>query len=253
VAWHRWNLANESHIQFVRSDGTSAGWASAVTRDVTSGPNFDRFPCLVRYAPDDLRIYFGSSTRQTPGVNDAFVTISSDDGASWGAPAAVASLNDFGEQSQFPKVVKRSDTSFLAVLDRWRINAPIDLFDPSSDVFYGESSDGENWIVDQVSLDALDDQNDITPALYFDHAGTPSITWATVAFGDPAADLVTVPVSERALYPASARILQADLGVADHSPAIVPVTVGGREVFVTFWVRIVGGHNQVGYRISSVP
>ena len=183
VAWHRWNLANESHIQFLRSDGTPAGWAGAVTRDVTVGPNFDRFPCLVRYAADDLRIYFGSSTRQTPNVNDIFVSISGDDGASWGLPAAVATLNVFGEQSQFPRVVKRSATSYLAVLDRWRIGTTTDLFDPSSDVFYAESADGEDWTVDQVSVDPLDDQNDIVPALFFDHAGTPSITWATIAFG----------------------------------------------------------------------
>jgi hypothetical protein len=253
VAWHRWNLANECHVHFLRSDGTAAGWASAAVRDVTTGAHFDRFPSLVRYAPDDLRIYFGSSTRRTFGVNDVFVCRSSDDGLSWSAPAAVDSLNDFDEQSQFPKVVKRSDTSYLATLDRWRIDTMADLFDPSSDVFYAESADGESWSVEQVSVDPLDDQNDITPTLFFDHAGTPFLAWATIAFGDPAADLVAVPVSARAAYPTSAQLLTAAPGVADHSPEVLALTVEGRQVFVVFWVRIVGGHNQVGYRVTSRP
>jgi hypothetical protein len=70
LAWHRWNLSNESHILFLRSDGTPQGWTGAVPVPVTTGPNFDRFPDVVRFADDDLRIYFGSSTRKTFGVND---------------------------------------------------------------------------------------------------------------------------------------------------------------------------------------
>src|SRR4029079_18410316 len=73
VAWFRWNLSNECHILFERSDGTPAGWASAVPVDVTVGANCDRFPHVVRFAADDLRIYFGSSSRGTPNVNDIFV------------------------------------------------------------------------------------------------------------------------------------------------------------------------------------
>ncbi len=251
VAWHRWNLANECHILFLRCDGTPAGWAGAVPVPVTSGPNFDRFPDVVRYTADDLRIYFGSSTRKTPDVNDIFVARSSDDGATWGLPAEAVSLNTFGQQSHFPTVVKRSDTSYLATLDRWRIGTPADLFDPSSDVFYAESIDGEDWTVEQVSFDALDDRNDITPTLFFDHAGQPFLAWATTAFGDPAADIVQVPVSERALYPDSARTIDSALGVADHSPEIAALTVDGRDIFVMIWVRIVNGHNQVGYRVFS--
>ena len=252
LAWFRWNLANECHILFERSDGTPQGWAAAVPVDVTTGANFDRFPDVVRFADDDLRIYFGSSTRKTPDVNDVFVVTSDDDGATWSAPAEVASLNVFSQQSQFPSVVKRSDTEYLAVLDRWDIGTTADLFDPSSDVFYAESMDGETWTVDQVSIDPLDDQNDLTPTLFFDHAGVPHIAWTTIALGDPAADLVQVPVSERGLYPDSARTLDPALGVADHSPEIVALTVDGRDVFVMIWVRIVNPpHNQVGYRVFS--
>ncbi len=250
VAWHRWNLANECHILFVRSDGTPAGWAGAVPVDVTSGAHFDRFPDVVRFAPDDLRIYFGSSTRKTPDVDDVFVARSTDDGATWGAPEEVASLNAAGEQSHFPSVLKLSDTEYLATLDRWAIPDVGDLFDPSSDVFHAESNDGETWLVEQVSFDPLDDRNDITPALFLDHLGAAHLAWATIAFGDPAADVVELPVSERALYPASARLLAPALGVADHSPELVALRVDGRDVFVMVWVRIVEPpHNQVGYRV----
>jgi hypothetical protein len=252
VAWFRWNLSNECHILFERSDGTPAGWASAVPVDVTVGANFDRFPHVVRFAADDLRIYFGSSSRGTPNVNDIFVTSSSDDGASWSTPVAVATLNTPGEQSQFPTVVKLANGTYAATLDRWDLGTRLDLFDPSSDVFYAESSDGDLWTVDQVTNDAPDDVNDITPTLFFDHAGAGHLAWATIGFVDPAADIVEVPVSERALYPVSAQTLDPALGIADHSPEIVAVTVGGRQVYVMIWVRIADGvHNQVGYRVFS--
>jgi hypothetical protein len=252
VAWFRWNLANECHILFERSDGTPAGWASAVPVDVTTGANFDRFPHVVRFAADDLRIYFGSSTRGTPTVNDIFVTISADDGATWSTPTAVTTLNTPGEQSQFPKVVKLPNGTFAATLDRWILGTSLDLFDPSSDVFYAESSDGDLWTVDQVTNDPADDVNDITPTLFLDHTGAAHLAWATIGFGDPAADIVELPVAERALYPASARIQAPALGIADHSPAIVAVTAGGLQVYVMIWVRIADGiHNQVGYRVFS--
>jgi hypothetical protein len=252
VAWHRWNLANESHIDFLRSDGTPAGWASAVEVPVTSGPNFDRFPDVVRYAPGDLRIYFGSSTRVTPGVNEIVMSQSSDDGTTWSLATAVLSLNTAGEHSMFPMIVKRSAGSYVATLDRWAVGSAGDALDPTTDVLYAESSDGETWAVDQVTNDLPDDVPDFVPALFFDHAGAPQLAWATTGFGDPAADIVRVAVAERALYPSSGHLLSPALGVADHSPRVVVLTVGVRPVYVMIWVRIVTPpHNQVGYRIFS--
>jgi hypothetical protein len=252
VAWFRWNLANECHILFERSDGTPAGWASAVPVDVTVGANFDRFPHVVRFAADDLRIYFGSSTRGTPNVNDIFVTTSSDDGANWSTPAAVATLNTPGEQSQFPTVVKLANGTYAATRDRWALATNLDLFDPSSDVFYAESSDGDLWTVDQVTNDPSDDVNDFVPELFFDHDGATHLAWSTVGMGDPAADIVEVLASGRAQYPASGKLLSPLTGVTDHSPRVVALTVGGRRVYVMVWVRIVGGGaNQVGYRVFT--
>ncbi len=249
VAWHRWNLANESHVLFLRSDGTAQGWANTTEVNVTSGPNFDQFPNVVRFAPDDLRVYFASTTRKSLGVYDLFVAKSTDDGASFGAPTEVASFNDPMQQSGFASVVKLSSSAYLATLDRWAIGRS--FLDPTTDVFYAESSDGETWTVDAVSVDPTDDQVDFTPALFFDHASAAHVGWASTAFGDPAADVVELLASQRALYPASADVVNPAPGIVDHSPKIVALTIGGKAVFVMIWVRIANGHNQVGYRILS--
>jgi hypothetical protein len=254
LAWFRWNLSNECHILYMKSDGTPAGWAAATVVNVTSGANFDRFPRVVKFAANDLRIYFGSSTRGTPGKNDIFMAQSTDDGATWSAPVAVASLNTSTEQSQFPHVVQVSPTSYLATFMRWKLEPSSDFLDPTNDVFFGQSSDGTTWAVDQVTVDAPDSVNDLTPTVFFDHAGLSHLAWSTTRFGDPSADLVRIPVSARASYPAGAQLVASAVGVADHSPEILAVTVGGQAVFVTVWVRIVTPpSNQVGYRVSSQP
>ena len=254
VAWHRWNLANECHIQFLRFDGTPAGLLSATLADVTVGANFDRFPCVVRYAADDLRIYFGSSTRGTPGVNEVFVAHSIDDGQHWAAPVAVPSLDEAGQHTQFPQVLRLAPDHHLVTLARWSVGASGDALDASSDVSYGESTDGETWTVAPVTQDVPDDQNDFTPFVGFDHDGHAQLAWATIAFGDPTADLVRLPASSIAQYPSAAHLVQPSQGLPDHSPRIVPLTVGGRRVFLTMWVRIYDLlHNQVVYRLSSQP
>ncbi len=250
VAWHRWNLGNESHVMYLKSDGTAQGWANALEVEVTNGANFDQFPNVVRFASNDLRVYFSSTSRKTFGVYDMFVAKSADDGATWGTPTEVATLNIMTEQSSFAAVVKRSSSFYVATLDRWAIGTG--FLDPSSDVFYAESSDGENWTVDQVSIDPLDDQNDIVPTFFSDHSGTPYLAWATTAFGDPNLDIVQVAVGQRALYPSSASTIDPTAGAVDHSPEIVAATVSGRNVFVMIWVRIVNPpHNQVGYKVFS--
>ncbi|MCI0596249.1 MAG: hypothetical protein L0Z48_06875, partial [candidate division Zixibacteria bacterium] len=62
LTWHRINQINASHIMYMKSDGTAGGWASAALDSVTSGLNYDRFPKIVKFASNDLRIYFNSST-----------------------------------------------------------------------------------------------------------------------------------------------------------------------------------------------
>ncbi len=99
VAWHRWDLSNQSHILYMKSDGTAPGWTAAIERNVTTGPHFDRFPNIVSVADNDLRIYFGSHTRGTFGKNDMFVSASADSGRTWQAPTAVPSL-DTGTSSR---------------------------------------------------------------------------------------------------------------------------------------------------------
>lgn len=245
VAWHRWNLFDESHILLLRSDGTPAGWSSATEVNVTSGANFDQFPCVVRFAPDDLRIYFASTTRKTLGVYDLFVSRSTDDGATFAEPTEAASLNEATQQSAFAWVEKVSPSSYLAVLDRWTIG--LGFLDPSTDVYLAESSDGESWTVDTVSTDPTDDQVDFTPALFLDHGGAAHVVWASTSFGDPKADVVELPASEHGLYPAAANVVNLAHGIVDHSPRIVALSLGGMDVFVMVWVRIVDGHNQVGY------
>jgi hypothetical protein len=247
VAWHRWNLFDESHVMLLRSDGTPAGWAGATEVNVTRGANFDQFPRVVRFAPDDLRVYFASTTRKTLGVYDLFVARSTDDGASFAEPTEVVSLNEATQQSAFAWVEKVSASSYVAVLDRWTIG--LGFLDPSTDVYWAESSDGESWTVETVSVDPADDQVDFTPAPFFDHGGAAHVVWASTAFGDPLGDVVELPAEEAALYPASAKVVNPARGSVDHSPRVVALTVGGEDVFVMIWVRIVNGHNQVGYAV----
>ena len=252
LAWHRVNLINASHILAMRSDGTSEGWASAAVKDVTSGLNYDRFPHIVKFADNDLRVYFNSGTRGTSGKNDIFVARSTDDGNTWAAPVEVPSLNSDVEQSTFPTIVKTANGPYLGTLVRWKLQPSSDFLDPSSDIFYAESTDGETWTTQQVTSDPNDTVNDLTPTLFFDHASTARLAWATIGFGDPAADIAQMKVSDRASYPALASTLSSSIGTPDHSPEIVSLTVDGRQVSVMIWVRIADPpHNQVVYRMFT--
>jgi hypothetical protein len=253
LAWHRIDLSNQSHILYAKSDGTATGWAAATVVPVTTGANFDRFASLVRVSATDLRIFFVSHTRVAPlGKEGIFVTKSTDNGASWGAPAEVATLNSATEQSSLPNIVRLPSGLFTAAFQRWKLNPSNDVFDPTSDIFYGESNDGDTWTTSQVTVDAADSQNDLAPAFFFDHAGTEHLAWSTQAFGDPAEDLVQMKVSDRASYPNLTTRLTSTPGLPDHSPKIVPMTINGRQVFVMIWVRIqTQPHNQVVYRVFS--
>src|SRR6185295_4054996 len=122
-------------------------------------------------------------------------------GTSWSAPDEVTSLNTAGEQTAFPWVVKVSDASYMATMMRWKLEPSGDFLDPTNDVFYATSSNGTDWTVDQVTVDAGDVTNDLTPRLFVDHAGQPRLVWATIGFGDPAADIVQMRVADRSLYP----------------------------------------------------
>jgi hypothetical protein len=243
---------NAAHIHYAKSDGTASGWAAATVVDVTTGLNYDRFPHLLRGSATDLRVYFNSSTRKTAGKNDIFMATSANHGVSWGAVAEVATLNTAGEQSPFPWVVKVAANDFQAAFVRWKLEPSSDFLDVTSDVFYGHSTDGLAWTVDQVTSDANDNQNDLVPRLFADHAGARRLTWSTIALGDPAADIAQMRVADRGMYPTGVTTLAPALGVPDHSAEIVPVTVNGQALYVMIWVRIATApHNQVVYKMFS--
>jgi hypothetical protein len=255
LAWHRVDLSNQSHILYAQSDGSAAGWAAATVVSVTTGANFDRFPNVVRVAANDLRIFFVSHTRVAPLNKDGiFVAKSTDKGATWGAAAEVATLNSATEQSSLPSVVRLSSGLFTATFQRWKLNPANDVLDPSNDIFYAESSDGDTWTAAaQVTSDPADDKNDLASAFFFDHAGIQHLTWGATSFGDPAGDLVQTKVSDRASFPNLVTRLTSTPGVPDHSPRIVSMTMNGQQVFVMVWVRIQPQpHNQVVYRVFSV-
>ena len=253
LAWHRIDLSNQSHILYAKSDGTAAGWAAATVVPVTTGANFDRFCSLVRVSATDLRIFFISHTRVAPlNKEGIFVVKSTDNGASWGTPTEVATLNSATEQSSLPNIVRLPSGLFTAIFQRWKLNPSNDVFDLTSDIFYGESNDGDTWTTSQVTSDAADNQNDLAPSFFFDHSGIEHLSWSTQAFGDPAEDLVQMKVSDRASYPNLTTRLTSTPGLPDHSPKIVALTINGRQVFVMIWVRIqTAPHNQVVYRVFS--
>ncbi len=253
LAWHRWQPDNSSHILYAKSDGTQAGWANAPVVPVTSGANFDRFPSIVQMAANDLRIYFASTTRNTPNKNDTFVASSATNGDTWQSPTEVASLNTAGEQSSLPTVLRMPDGSFAAALQRFKLDPSNDVLDPTSDIFYAASANGTTWSVDQVTSDPFDAQNDLAPSLFIDHAGAVRLAWGTTQFGDPTGDLVQMPVASRASFPGFVGLLTASIGTPDHSPRLVPLTVSGRPIYLMVWVTITGAppHNQVVYRMFS--
>ena len=253
LAWHRIDLSNQSHILYARSDGTAAGWAAATVVPVTSGANFDRFGNVVRVSATDLRIFFVSHTRVAPAGKDGiFVAKSIDNGATWGAPAEVATLNSSTEQTSLPTILHMPNGLFTATFQRWKLNPSNDVLDPTNDIFYGESNDGDNWTASQVTSDPADNQNDLAPSFFFDHSGTARLVWGSTAFGDPAGDIVQMKVSDRASFPNLTSRLTSTPGLPDHSPKIVAMTINGQQVFVMIWVRIqTPPHNQVVYRIFS--
>jgi hypothetical protein len=236
----------------MQSDGTAEGWAAATVQNVTSGLHYDRFPKVVKFASNEMRVYFNSSTRATPNKNDIFFSRSTDNGITWEAPVEVASLNTATEQSTFPTIVKAPNGPFLGTLVRWKLQPASDFLDPSSDVFYAVSGDGETWTVEQVTSDSNDIANDLTPTLFFDHASNARLAWATTGFGDPAADIVQMRVSDRSSFPSLVSTLSSSAGTPDHSPEIIPLTVNGQQIYVMIWVRIATPpHNQVVYRLFS--
>ncbi len=251
LAWHRVNQISASHILYMKSDGTTAGWAAATLDSITSGLNYDRFPGLVNFSSGDLRVHFNSSTRTTPGKNSIYVSQSADNGVTWGAPAEVPSLNAPSEQSAFPDVVKLPNGSFVAAFVRWKLEPSSDLFDETSDIFYAASPDGNNWIVDQVTNDPVDVVNDLAPAVFFDHADSVHLAWTTIRFGDISGDIVQTKASDRAFYPNRATLLSSEVGTPDHSAKIIPMTLSGHQVYLQIWVRIPSLHNQVVYRILT--
>jgi hypothetical protein len=253
LTWHRWQPNDASHILYAKSDGTEAGWAAAPVVNVTTGAHFDRFPNIVTVAPDDLRVYFASTTRGTPNKNDIFVATSITNGDSWQAPIEVASLNTAGEQSSLPWVLRLPNGSFVAALQRFKLNPANDVLDPSSDIFYAESANGATWTVDPVTFDFADFFNDLAPSLFIDHAGNVRLAWGATQFGDPTGDLVQMRASDRANFPGLVGLLTTSLGTPDHSPRLLPLLIDGRPAYAMFWVRITGAppHNQVVYRIFS--
>jgi len=253
LAWHRIDLSNQSHILYARSDGTATGWAAATVVPVTTGANFDRFANVVRVSATDLRIFFVSHTRVAPtGKDGIFVAKSIDNGATWGAPAEVATLNSSTEQTSLPTILRLPNGLFTATFQRWKLNPSNDVLDPTNDIFYGESNDGDNWTASQVTSDPADNQNDLAPSFFFDHSGTARLVWGSTAFGDPAGDIVQMKVSDRASFPNLTSRLTSTPGLPDHSPKIVAMTINGQQVFVMIWVRIqTPPHNQVVYRVFS--
>jgi hypothetical protein len=253
LAWHRIDLSNQSHILYAKSDGTATGWAAATVVPVTSGANFDRFANVARVSATDLRVFFVSHTRVAPlGKDGIFVAKSIDNGVTWGAAVEAASLNSATEQTSLPSIVRLSSGLFTATFQRWKLNPSNDVLDPTNDIFYGESNDGDTWTAGQVTFDAGDNQNDLAPSFFFDHNGAAHLAWGTTAFGDPAGDIVQMKVSDRAGYPNLASRLTSTPGLPDHSPKIIPLTVNGQQVFVMIWVRIqTPPHNQVVYRVFS--
>ena len=263
VTWHRvipQGLGAVSYIMYTRSDAQGNFGAPHLNNiNLTSGAQYDRFPRFARYADTDLRIYFNGNNRKplSPNKNDIFLLKSVDDGMNWDTtPTEVASLNTplaADDQSALPTIVKLSNTSYLATLARWKAEPSGDFLDPSADVYFSDSTDGETWTAPQrITQDNPDNKLDLAPGFFFDHGGTAFLAWATTALGDPLLDLISIPVSQRADYPAAAVVLNQAQNVTDHSPKVLPLTVNGQQVFLTVWVRIASPpHNQVVYRLSS--
>jgi hypothetical protein len=253
LTWHRWQPDNSSHILYAKSDGTEAGWSAAPVVNVTTGANFDRFPNIAQMAANDLRVYFVSTTRNTPNKSDIFVATSASNGDTWQSPTEVASLNSATEQSSLPTVLRLANGTFVAALQRFALNSANDVLDPTSDIFYAESANGASWSVDQVTSDPFDAQNDLAPSLFIDHAGAVRLAWGATQFGDPTGDLVQMPAASRGTFPGNVGLLTTTLGTPDHSPRLIPMTINGRPVYVMVWVTITGTpeHNQVVYRVFS--
>ena len=253
LAWHRTDTANQAHILYAQSDGTAAGWAAAKVVSVTTGANFDRFANVVRVSANDLRIFFVSHTRVAPLNKDGiFVAKSTDNGATWPSVAEVTTLNSTIEQTSLPSVLRLTSGLFTATFQRFKLNPANDVLDPSNDIFYAESPDGDIWSATQVTSDPNDNKNDLAPSFFLDHAGAPHLAWGTTFFGDPSGDLVQMKVSDRAGFPNLVTHLTSTLGLPDHSPRLAAVTAGTSQVFVMVWVRTSGTpHDQVVYRVFS--
>jgi len=200
-----------------------------------------------------LRIFFVSHTRVAPfGKDGIFVAKSADNDATWGAPVEITTLNSATEQASLPAMTRLSTGLFTAAFQRWKLNPSNDVLDPTNDIFYAESNDGDTWTATQVTSDSADNQNDLAPSFFFDHNGNPHLVWGTTAFGDPAGDIVHMKVSDRASYPNLVGRLTSTPGLPDHSPRIVPLTIAGQKAFLMIWVRIqTQPHNQVVYRLFS--
>lgn len=133
-----------------------------------------------------------TSTRT--GNRDIFVTYSNDSGKTWSAPTRVTDSN---AQDDFAHLVQNSDGTYILAWTQYEQEGiGFGSVNPTADIFYSTSADGNSWSDPVVvsSYDAKDSFTDVYPALY-EFKGNYFISWTSSA-SDPFGNIAAAPLSD---------------------------------------------------------
>src|SRR5262249_17392979 len=230
--WFR-RAPSPTYYAHVRATSTLdlAAWNPADERRATDATGFleDWVPTLAETPGGQLLIVFVSRFRSAGTNYKLYATTSGDGGDTWGAPVALADVNDPAAHDHLP-FLARADAGLTLAWVRCDTTNMTPWANPSADVFLSTSADGVRWT---APANVTHDANviDVFPGLYRRFDGAWSLAWVTTA-ESASGSVVDLPVAGIAAYPAG----RTDLPLAGYSPRIVATPRDG----VYFGVTVAG-------------
>ncbi len=218
---------------FHNSSDDGLAWDPQRETQVTDGVADDWAPTLLQTSDGDLLAYFSSQARGQTGNMELYLSRSHDLGATWQPPLALATANDPARMDMFPSVIERAPGDLAMVWVRYDTAAGMNYFDPSSDLYYAQSSDGAAW--SQVAAITHDAFVDSVPSLYAGLDGARYLLWtSTGPSGAPKPKILDLALADRAAWPAAAIDATAAHGMNGYSAQAAATGTAGRYLGV--WV-----------------
>jgi hypothetical protein len=161
-------------------------------------------------------------------IHDLYAVWSSDGGETWGAPIPLDDLNDPAEHDHLPFVLAGLDELAIVWIRHDDTN-PLPWMNPSSDLLFSTSPDGETWNEPfNITDDDADGAVDVFATMHARWDGARYIDWVTTAVS-PQGNVREIPVGAHQAYPASTQVLPLE-GYSPHVVALSPCLYFGATV-----------------------